>query len=67
MSEELKPCPFCENAGELIEEEEGYGWTPGCSDECCIISVSSLVDTDILFSQKQEAIDAWNKRSPSES
>lgn len=60
MSEELKPCPFCGNEqiaihhGSLYKQRIVPSYWCSCMD--CNASTS-------VFMCKQEAIEAWNRRS----
>lgn len=52
--EELKPCPFCENANNLCVIDSDKGWYIVCGECCC--------RTDNKPS-KDLAITAWNRRA----
>lgn len=52
--QELKPCPFCGNEAELTHYEVD-GYLPHCT-RC-----DGMIEH--WFSEKEEAIKAWNKRT----
>ena len=57
MTEELKPCPFCGNPGEVVEWRDT--WIARCEDvdgECCFQSNG--------WKAEHFAIAAWNRRAP---
>ena len=59
MSEELKPCPFCgdeawlESHASIFRSEVGH--RVECRGECHAMTC--------YYHDKQEAIEAWNKRA----
>lgn len=60
----LKPCPFCGNENPTLAEIRSwvvgnFVWFVGCENEGCYFG-DSLGET---FDSKEEAIEAWNKRS----
>jgi len=60
---DLKPCPFCGNAGYSQKHAEYNSFMAGCSDADCI---AHTVAYD--FVSEETAISAWNTRaSPSPS
>ncbi len=58
MNVELKPCPFCGGEAILSESHTVADETFGL---CFVFCKSCRAETS-LYSIKQEAIDAWNKR-----
>ena len=55
MSEEIKPCPFCGSEPRIIHDILGHPWAQYravCTSKACRAP----------FDDKDEAIEAWNKR-----
>jgi len=66
VSEELLPCPFCGDDGDLIYDKKKDAWYICCinlktdTDTDCILSA---LDYLISFYSKEEATKAWNTRA----
>ena len=56
---ELKPCPFCGNAGEILQSDYGFFYV-GCSTPKCLMNVDY---SNHAFSTEEKAEDAWNRRA----
>lgn len=65
MTKKLKPCPFC---GNEVELKFNWGSRPdktkewgifGHKKECFLFGQSKM----LVYSNKQESIDAWNTRA----
>lgn len=63
----LKPCPFCNSKAVFwnrLPDDYEVDYEVGCSNEDCIVSVSSLHCGGFsTYSSKKAAIAAWNKRA----
>lgn len=67
MSDKLKPCPFCGSKAKLETGEEsnglGLSWHKTydviCSKRSCICHP----DCPKIFTDKNKAIEAWNRRA----
>lgn len=56
---ELKPCPFCGQAAYMKTRKhvpDGVEFTPQCADPSCCGRLTKI------WLNRQQAIDAWNKR-----
>lgn len=67
---ELKPCPFCGNAPELIKENGGWtieckhhGWPKGKLSPTAIAGDIDLVSWGDTAKAKEKLIEAWNTRA----
>ena len=67
MTEQLKPCPFCGGAANLLGR---YDWSKDedrCFAKHYYIKCTQCPNYRIkLFKTKQEAIEAWNRRTDDE-
>lgn len=74
MTEELKPCPFCGSEGDAIVTHEVWnrctdhrqGYCIECYDCGCSLGFMAYHDGtwDGYYRTEEEAIEAWNRRSP---
>lgn len=55
--DELKPCPFCGNAG-MITYNVFNGFIPFCINDSCILN-----ELEYGFDTEKEAMEAWNRRA----
>jgi Restriction alleviation protein Lar len=66
LSDELLPCPFCGQPGEVVREFE-TNWFPRCTNQDCLMSNPTAGDEQggimVDFPTKQEAAIAWNTRT----
>jgi Lar family restriction alleviation protein len=61
----LKPCPFCGKAGEMEVNIDGSGYWVGCSDTKFLFKPGACLHPPWdYFESEEEAIEAWNKRTP---
>lgn len=62
MSEQLKPCPFCGNATQLVEDGDHHGefFSLGCSSRDCAGYHAYYTES---ASHKAECVAAWNRRA----
>lgn len=51
---ELKPCPFCGGTAHTIKTNTNK-FVVGCFGSC-------YVELPLIYSTREEAIDAWNRR-----
>lgn len=68
MSEELKPCPFCDGKAYLVDHGDGTGgWMISCKNYCGVLMAArpkrSRPKNEIHQLGKEMTIDAWNKRT----
>jgi phage/plasmid primase-like uncharacterized protein len=71
MSERLKPCPFCGNGAHVRDDDENYrgaGFCVVCDSVDCFAALGEGYDRDAMpehrFATEEEAIEAWNRRTP---
>ena len=57
---ELKECPFCGSIPVIYEDKYGAGWGVECQSVICEMTCR----TSGGFAEKEDAVEAWNKRSP---
>lgn len=63
MSEPLKPCPFCSGKAEI---EAWHGGAPTkVLISCEAVETGCLVRPSVTGETPEEAVAAWNRRSPS--
>jgi Lar family restriction alleviation protein len=55
---ELKPCPFCGGAAEIVHIDEGEN-----EGGTCVCCTSCLASSNIEFSFKENFISNWNRRT----
>ena len=60
---EIKPCPFCGGEANVVELNDFVcdRFTVNCKDSKCIGFYIGYINEG-LFSSKEEAIEAWNRR-----
>ena len=68
MSNELKPCPFCGGEAEIcshyFEEEDMTLWQARCKERPYAVEHPCYTaDSFISFDNKEQAIEAWNRRA----
>ncbi|ARL52488.1 hypothetical protein BOC51_21315 [Burkholderia pseudomallei] len=54
---ELKPCPFCGSSVTHIQGHEPM-------DDCHFIDCVTCGMSSKIFSTKEDAVEAWNRRAP---
>ena len=59
MASDLKPCPFCGGEASIVGKRYEAKFCVGCDDDSCL-GFSGL---GWLYDSKQEAAEAWNRRS----
>ncbi len=67
MAEELKPCPFCGDKADMIEnsgrvKNQPKSFHPCCHNRECIMFIGAQ-----WYNSEKEAINAWNRRADNES
>lgn len=64
MANELKPCPFCGSHNVLLRHYDPYD---GYQGDCGVWEAwCAICDANIERRQKEESIEAWNRRVESE-
>ena len=65
----LKPCPFCgdKKAPNVMPDEEIDGSDNGQFVVCCSMCFGGCGATSGYCDTEEEAIEAWNRRTPNES